>query len=70
MIHRRVTRRDHDLIRLARARGAGRRRGIDGAETAGGPDVTNGGWISEFEHGSISWLNQGDGTFKETVTKK
>ena len=42
----------------------------DESETAGGPNVTNGCWISEFEHGSISWLNQGDGTFKETVTKK
>ena len=38
------------------------------AETAGGPDVANGGWISEFQHGTITWLNQGDGTFTETVT--
>ncbi len=42
----------------------------DESEAAGGPDIPNGGWISEFEHGSISWLNQGDGTFKETVTPK
>ncbi len=42
----------------------------DEYQTAGGPDVPHGGWISEFEHGSISWLNQGDGTFKETVTQK
>lgn len=42
----------------------------DESEAAGGPDIPNGGWISEFEHGSISWLNQGDGTFKETVTRK
>lgn len=42
----------------------------DEAQTAGGPDAANGGWISDFEHGSISWLNQGNGTFKETVTQK
>jgi uncharacterized protein with LGFP repeats len=42
----------------------------DETQTAGGPDVLNGGWISEFEHGSISWLNQGNGVFKETVTQK
>ena len=37
---------------------------------AGGPDILNGGWRSDFEHGSITWLNQGNGTFKETVTQK
>lgn len=42
----------------------------DEAETAGGPDVAKGGWISEFEHGTITWLNNGDGTFAETVTPK
>lgn len=42
----------------------------DEVETAGGPDVAKGGWISEFQHGTITWLNQGDGTFKETVTQK
>ncbi|MBN3457184.1 MULTISPECIES: LGFP repeat-containing protein [Mycolicibacterium] len=42
----------------------------DEAETAGGPDVANGGWISEFQHGTITWLNKGDGTFAETVTPK
>jgi uncharacterized protein with LGFP repeats len=42
----------------------------DESQTAGGPDVQNGGWISEFEHGSISWLNQGNGVFKETVAQK
>lgn len=42
----------------------------DESKTAGGPGVANGGWVSEFEHGSISWLNQGGGVFKETVTKK
>ena len=42
----------------------------DEVETAGGPHAAHGGWISEFQHGTITWLNQGDGTFKETVTKK
>ncbi|MBU9766470.1 hypothetical protein FR943_21820 [Mycobacterium sp. TNTM28] len=42
----------------------------DEDETGDGPDVANGGWVSEFEHGTITWLNQGDGTFKETVTPK
>ena len=42
----------------------------DEAETAGGPDVANGGWISEFQHGTITWLNHGDGTFAETITPK
>ncbi|MGH3645514.1 MAG: LGFP repeat-containing protein [Mycobacterium sp.] len=42
----------------------------DEAETAGGPDVADGGWISEFEHGTITWLNKGGGAFAETVTPK
>ena len=42
----------------------------DESQTAGGPNVANGGWISDFEHGSISWLNQGNGVFKETVVQK
>jgi hypothetical protein len=42
----------------------------DESQTAGGPDVANGGWISEFQHGTITWLNKGDGTFAETVTPK
>ncbi|MBN7299653.1 mycolyltransferase, partial [Mycobacteroides abscessus subsp. abscessus] len=42
----------------------------DEEETAGGPDVAKGGWIGEFQKGTITWLNQGDGTFKETVTQK
>ncbi|MCV7111306.1 LGFP repeat-containing protein [Mycolicibacterium setense] len=42
----------------------------DEDETAGGPDAANGGWISEFQHGTITWLNKGDGTFAETVTPK
>lgn len=36
----------------------------DEEETAGGPDVAKGGWIGEFQKGTITWLNQGDGTFK------
>ena len=42
----------------------------DEAETGGGPKVANGGWISEFQNGTITWLNDGKGTFAETVTKK
>ncbi|OMC35134.1 hypothetical protein A5740_08455 [Mycobacterium sp. GA-1841] len=42
----------------------------DESETGGGPDATNGGWVTEFQHGSISWLNKGGGTFAETVTPK
>lgn len=42
----------------------------DEEETGGGPDAANGGWISEFQHGTITWLNKGDGTFAETVTPK
>lgn len=42
----------------------------DETETAGGPGVTNGGWIGEFENGTISWLNDGNGSFGETVAVK
>ncbi len=42
----------------------------DEKETGGGPKVASGGWISEFQNGSITWLNDGKGTFSETVTKK
>lgn len=42
----------------------------DETETGGGPKVANGGWIGEFENGTISWLNDGNGAFTETVTKK
>lgn len=42
----------------------------DETETAGGPDMAKGGWISEFQHGTVTWLNNGDGTFAETVTPK
>ncbi|SEB23298.1 MULTISPECIES: hypothetical protein [unclassified Mycobacterium] len=42
----------------------------DESQTAGGPDAPKGGWISEFQKGTITWLNQGDGTFKATITPK
>lgn len=42
----------------------------DEDETAGGPDTAEGGWISEFQHGTITWLNKGGGTFAETITPK
>lgn len=42
----------------------------DEAQTGGGPKSADGGWVSEFQHGTITWLNQGDGTFKGTVTTK
>jgi uncharacterized protein with LGFP repeats len=42
----------------------------DETQTGGGPKVANGGWISEFQHGTITWLNDGKGNFSETVTKK
>ncbi len=41
-----------------------------GKRPVGVAAVANGGWISDFEHGSISWLNLGNGVFKETVTPK
>ena len=42
----------------------------DEKETGGGPKVANGGWIGEFETGTITWLNDGKGNFSETLTKK
>ena len=42
----------------------------DEKETGGGPKVANGGWIGEFEKGTITWLNDGKGNFSETLTKK
>lgn len=42
----------------------------DETQTGGGDTVAGGGWISEFEHGTITWLNDGKGNFSETVTKK
>ena len=42
----------------------------DETETGGGSKVANGGWISEFQNGTITWLNDGKGSFSETVTTK
>ena len=42
----------------------------DETQTGGGDKVAGGGWISEFENGTITWLNDGNGNFTETVTKK
>ena len=42
----------------------------DEAETGGGYKVAGGGWIGEFQNGTITWLNDGKGNFSETVTKK
>jgi len=40
------------------------------AQTGGGYKVTGGGWITEFQNGTITWTNNGGGKFTETVTKK
>ena len=37
--------------------------------TGGGPSVVEGGWITEFQNGMITWTNQGGGSFIETITK-
>ena len=42
----------------------------DETQTGGGDKVAGGGWISEFQQGTITWLNDGKGAFTETVTKK
>ena len=42
----------------------------DETETGGGSKMAGGGWISEFQNGTITWLNDGAGNFTETVTKK
>ena len=42
----------------------------DETETGGGSKMSGGGWISEFQNGTITWLNDGKGNFTETVTKK
>jgi len=39
-------------------------------QTGGGPDVSGGGWITEFQNGTITWINDGNGNFTETITKK
>ena len=42
----------------------------DEAQTGGGPKANGGGWISQFQHGTITWTNNGAGKFTETVTQK
>ena len=42
----------------------------DETETGGGPKVAKGGWLGEFENGTLTWLNDGKGNFTETLTKK
>jgi len=42
----------------------------DEYQIAGGPDFVKGGWRSDFQNGSISWINQGDAVFKATVTQQ
>lgn len=39
----------------------------DETTTGGGPRTADGGWVSEFQNGSISWTNDGAGGFTETV---
>lgn len=41
----------------------------DETPTGGGPSVVEGGWITEFQNGMITWTNQGGGSFIETITK-
>ena len=42
----------------------------DETETGGGYKVAGGGWITEFQNGTITWTNTGNGTFGETITNK
>ena len=42
----------------------------DETETGGGPALANGGWVCEFQHGTITWLNDGNGNFNGTTTTK
>jgi uncharacterized protein with LGFP repeats len=42
----------------------------DETTTGGGPRTADGGWVSEFQNGSISWTNDGAGGFTETVATK
>ncbi|MFZ4373969.1 MAG: LGFP repeat-containing protein [Mycobacterium sp.] len=53
--------------------GAGGKLGFptsDEAATGGGYKVTGGGWVSEFQNGTITWTNNGSGAFTETITQK
>jgi uncharacterized protein with LGFP repeats len=40
----------------------------DESTTGGGPKTANGGWVTEFQNGSISWTNDGMGSYTETLT--
>lgn len=42
----------------------------DETQTGDGPKTVSGGWISEFQNGTIAWTNDGSGGFAETVTKQ
>jgi uncharacterized protein with LGFP repeats len=42
----------------------------DEAQIGGGYKVNGGGWITEFQNGTIAWTNNGGGMFAETVTQK
>jgi len=53
--------------------GAGGKLGFptsDEAATGGGYKVNGGGWVSEFQNGTITWTNNGSGAFTETITQK
>ncbi len=40
----------------------------DESQTGGGDTVAGGGWIAEFQRGTITWLNDGNGNFSEKIT--
>ena len=42
----------------------------DETQTGGGPQASGGGWITEFQNGTITWTNDGNGNFTETVTRR
>lgn len=42
----------------------------DETEIGGGPALANGGWVGEFQHGTVTWLNDGGGNFHGTTTTK
>jgi len=42
----------------------------DESTSGAGPAVTGGGLLTEFQNGTITWLNQGNGTFAATVTTR
>ena len=42
----------------------------DETKTGDGPKMSGGGWVGEFQNGTITWTNDGKGSFTETITKK